>query len=69
MLRSDAKLLQRFVQREARVAALTPADTGRGSRDEDAGRTAGANDPTSGEWKRYGLLDFTLLGDGFRLGE
>jgi hypothetical protein len=56
-----------LVRQAAQAASRTAADRSRGAVDDRSAPQAGANDPTSGDFKTFGLLDWTQFGEGFRL--
>jgi hypothetical protein len=65
--RSTIKRIQQEAARQADLRAQSALENSRPGRDAAAGWTAGFTDAATGEPTRFGLLDVTTFGEGFRL--
>lgn len=67
LLRAPNKRQLRLMRDQARLAALSPADSARGAAAAESFGTVGGTDATTGEFLTYGLIGFTTLGTPFRV--
>lgn len=66
-MRNPMTDVAREAVRQARVATAAAQEVTRPMQDESGAQKVGENDPSTGEWKAYGLVGVTRIGDGFRV--